>query len=166
MELYGNPPQFPDEDEEEEEKPKVVDEIIIKDKSKGKKVRIALHYTTEGIMWRWGCCAVDLLSGLLNHPPVRLQFSSDKHRGHPSSSADIPSLCFRCQSKAVAKAGSSKFQWDIMKSLGLNDKEIVKFADAEHWLEYFPPLAVKDLKRMGVKVQQIKSVGPLTVMDG
>lgn len=41
MELYGNPPQFPDEEEEEEkEKPKTSDEIIIKDKAKGKKVRI------------------------------------------------------------------------------------------------------------------------------
>ncbi|KAI5629092.1 leucine--tRNA ligase, cytoplasmic-like, partial [Silurus asotus] len=92
MELYGNPPQFPDEDEEEaEEKPKTSDEIIIKDKAKGKK------------------------------------------------------------SKAAAKAGSSKFQWDIMKSLGLKDEEIVKFSNAEHWLDYFPPLAVEDLKKMGVK---------------
>lgn len=97
MELYGYPPQFPDEEEEEEEKPKFADEIIIKDKSKGKK------------------------------------------------------------SKAVAKAGSSKFQWDIMKSLGLRDEEILKFADAEHWLEYFPPLAVKDLKKMGVKVDWRRS---------
>lgn len=39
-----------------------------------------------------------------------------------------------------------------MKSLGLKDEEIVKFSDAEHWLDYFPPLAVKDLKKMGVKV--------------
>lgn len=39
-----------------------------------------------------------------------------------------------------------------MRSLGLTDQEIVKFADAEHWLDYFPPLAVKDLKGMGVKV--------------
>lgn len=38
MELYGNPPQFPDEEEEEKEKPKSSDEIIIKDKAKGKKV--------------------------------------------------------------------------------------------------------------------------------
>lgn len=40
MELYGNPPQFPDEEEEEKEKPKSSDEIIIKDKAKGKKVCI------------------------------------------------------------------------------------------------------------------------------
>lgn len=41
MELYGNPPEFPDEEEEvEKEKPKTCDEIIIKDKAKGKKVRV------------------------------------------------------------------------------------------------------------------------------
>lgn len=56
------------------------------------------------------------------------------------------------QSKAVAKSGSAKFQWDIMKSLGLRDDEIVKFAEAEHWLDYFPPLAIEDLKKMGLKV--------------
>ncbi|XP_035480989.1 leucine--tRNA ligase, cytoplasmic [Scophthalmus maximus] len=98
MELYGNPPQFPDEEEEEEkEKPKTSDDIIIKDKAKGKK------------------------------------------------------------SKAVAKSGSATFQWDIMRSLGLNDQEIVRFANAEHWLDYFPPLAVKDLKQMGVKVDWRRS---------
>ncbi|XP_059208404.1 leucine--tRNA ligase, cytoplasmic [Centropristis striata] len=97
MELYGNPPQFPDEDEEEKEKPETSDEIIIKDKAKGKK------------------------------------------------------------SKAVAKSGSATFQWDIMRSLGLNDHDICRFANAEHWLEYFPPLAVKDLKMMGVKVDWRRS---------
>ncbi|XP_056587813.1 leucine--tRNA ligase, cytoplasmic-like [Triplophysa dalaica] len=97
MELYGFPPQFPDEDEEEEEKPKINDEIIIKDKAKGKK------------------------------------------------------------SKAVAKSGCSKFQWDIMRSLGLRDNEIGKFAEAEHWLDYFPPLAVEDLKKMGLKVDWRRS---------
>lgn len=41
MELYGNPPVFPEEDEEVEKKeaPKS-EEIIIKDKAKGKKVWI------------------------------------------------------------------------------------------------------------------------------
>ncbi|XP_077596288.1 leucine--tRNA ligase, cytoplasmic [Stigmatopora nigra] len=99
MEVYGNPPQFPEEEEEEEKKeqPKICDEIIIKDKAKGKK------------------------------------------------------------SKAVAKAGSSAFQWNIMRSLGLSDSDIVQFAKAEHWLEFFPPLAIKDLKMMGVKVDWRRS---------
>lgn len=52
----------------------------------------------------------------------------------------------------MAKTGTATFQWDIMRSLGLNDQEIAKFANAEHWLEYFPPLAVRDLTKMGVKV--------------
>lgn len=41
MELYGNPPVFPEEDEEVEKKeaPKS-EEIVIKDKAKGKKVWI------------------------------------------------------------------------------------------------------------------------------
>ncbi|KAL6098507.1 lars1 [Pungitius sinensis] len=98
MELYGNPPEFPDEEEEKEkEKPNTSDEFIIKDKAKGKK------------------------------------------------------------SKAAAKSGTATFQWDIMRSLGLKDKEISEFANAEHWLEYFPPLAVKDLKLMGVKVDWRRS---------
>uniref|UniRef100_A0A8D0NB56 Leucine--tRNA ligase, cytoplasmic n=1 Tax=Sus scrofa TaxID=9823 RepID=A0A8D0NB56_PIG len=97
IELYGCPPDFPDEEEEEEEINAKTEDIILKDKAKGKK------------------------------------------------------------SKASAKTGSSKYQWDIMKSLGLSDEEIVKFSEAEHWLEYFPPLAIQDLKRMGLKVDWRRS---------
>ncbi|EQB78143.1 hypothetical protein CB1_000597004 [Camelus ferus] len=97
IELYGCPPDFPDEEEEEEEINVKTEDIVIKDKAKGKK------------------------------------------------------------SKAAAKAGSSKYQWDIMKSLGLSDEEIVNFSEAEHWLDYFPPLAVQDLKRMGLKVDWRRS---------
>lgn len=52
----------------------------------------------------------------------------------------------------MAKAASAKYQWQIMQSLGLTDAEIEKFADAQHWLSYFPPLCVADLKKMGAKV--------------
>ncbi|XP_006148100.1 leucine--tRNA ligase, cytoplasmic isoform X1 [Tupaia chinensis] len=97
IELYGCPPDFPDEEEEEEENSVKTGDMIIKDKAKGKK------------------------------------------------------------SKAAAKTGSSKYQWSIMKSLGLSDEEIVKFSEAEYWLDYFPPLAVQDLKRMGLKVDWRRS---------
>ncbi|KAK6644321.1 Leucine--tRNA ligase, cytoplasmic [Polyplax serrata] len=56
------------------------------------------------------------------------------------------------KSKAMAKSDGIKYQWQIMQSLGLSDDEIKKFAEAEHWLNYFPELAVKDLKRIGVHV--------------
>ncbi|EFA02651.1 Leucine--tRNA ligase, cytoplasmic-like Protein [Tribolium castaneum] len=89
MEMFGYPPKFP---VEEEIKVEENDDVVIKDKSKGKK------------------------------------------------------------SKAVAKAGAAKYQWQIMYSLGLQDEEIKKFADADYWLDYFPPLAVQDLDRFGVYV--------------
>ena len=38
IELYGCPPDFPDEGEEEEEVSAKTEDIIIKDKAKGKKV--------------------------------------------------------------------------------------------------------------------------------
>nr|XP_004611285.1 unnamed protein product [Sorex araneus] len=97
IELYGCPPDFPEEEEEEEDTSVKTEDTVMKDKAKGKK------------------------------------------------------------SKAVAKAGSSKYQWCIMRSLGLSDEEIVKFSEAEHWLDYFPPLAIQDLKRMGLKVDWRRS---------
>lgn len=39
-----------------------------------------------------------------------------------------------------------------MQSLGLDHKEIKKFADAAYWLDYFPPRAVEDLKSIGLHV--------------
>lgn len=56
------------------------------------------------------------------------------------------------KSKQLAKNIAAKYQWQIMQSLGLPDEEIKKFADAQYWLEYFPPLAVQDLKNVGVHV--------------
>lgn len=57
------------------------------------------------------------------------------------------------QSKVLAKAGSSKWQWCIMQSLGMSDVEIPLFADPMHWLTYFPPHCIADLKMMGAKVR-------------
>ncbi|XP_068648083.1 leucine--tRNA ligase, cytoplasmic-like isoform X1 [Aristolochia californica] len=54
------------------------------------------------------------------------------------------------RSKAVAKSGGDKFQWQIMQSFGLSDSEIEKFQDPYHWLSYFPPLAKEDLKAFGL----------------
>ena len=56
------------------------------------------------------------------------------------------------KSKQVAKTGSAKYQWQIMYSLGLSDEEIKPFADAEYWLQFFPPLAKRDLMKLGLHV--------------
>ena len=52
----------------------------------------------------------------------------------------------------ASKSSGLRYQWQIMKLLGLNDAEIRLFADPKHWLEYFPSLANKDLRSMGLKV--------------
>ncbi|CAH8831751.1 unnamed protein product [Trichobilharzia szidati] len=61
------------------------------------------------------------------------------------------------KSKAVAKTGSVKYQWQIMQSLGLSDAEIVRFKEPRHWLSYFPSMAIKDLQKLGVKVDWRRS---------
>ena len=61
-------------------------------------------------------------------------------------------MSFYQQSKAKAKSGGLTYQWQIMKALGLEDEEIKRFADPAHWLSYFPPHCVSDLKSMGLKV--------------
>lgn len=42
-----------------------------------------------------------------------------------------------------------------MQMLGLKNEDIKKFADASYWLDYFPPLAVKDIKSVGLHVRHI-----------
>ncbi len=56
------------------------------------------------------------------------------------------------KSKAAAKAGTAKYQWQIMQSLGLKDEEICQFANADYWLDYFPPHCKADLQAMGLAV--------------
>lgn len=66
------------------------------------------------------------------------------------------------KSKAVAKTGSAKYQWQIMQSLGIPEEEIKEFANEQYWLEYFPPRAVADLKRMGLHVSFVVILDNLT----
>ncbi|OAY45047.1 leucine--tRNA ligase, cytoplasmic [Manihot esculenta] len=54
------------------------------------------------------------------------------------------------KSKAAAKSGGQMFQWEIMRSFGLSDSEISKFQDPYEWLRFFPPLAMEDLKALGL----------------
>ncbi|OZC06090.1 hypothetical protein X798_06927 [Onchocerca flexuosa] len=56
------------------------------------------------------------------------------------------------KSKAIAKTGTAKYQWQIMKMLGLDDSEIIKFTDASHWLDYFPQHCISDVQKMGLKI--------------
>ncbi|VDM17183.1 unnamed protein product [Hydatigera taeniaeformis] len=61
------------------------------------------------------------------------------------------------KSKAVAKTGGMKYQWQIMKSLGIPEVDIPKFTDPNYWLDYFPLLCMRDLQRLGLKADWRRS---------
>lgn len=61
------------------------------------------------------------------------------------------------KSKAVAKSGKAKYQWQIMEMSGISTSQIAEFQDPMHWLEFFPPLAMRDIKAMGCGVDWRRS---------
>ncbi|KAI2636056.1 leucyl-tRNA synthetase [Xylaria nigripes] len=61
------------------------------------------------------------------------------------------------KSKAAAKSGKAKYQFEIMLSLGIPVEEIHKFANPYHWLEVFPQHCEADLKRVGARVDWRRS---------
>ncbi|PVI05866.1 leucyl-tRNA synthetase [Periconia macrospinosa] len=54
--------------------------------------------------------------------------------------------------KAAAKTVKTKYQFQIMLAQGIPLEEIHKFADPYHWIEYFPPLARRDLTAFGARI--------------
>jgi len=65
----------------------------------------------------------------------------------------------KMKSKVAAKTGGVKYQWQIMKNMfaDMADDDIKKFSDPGHWLKYFPPQTMKDLKGLGLKVDWRRS---------
>ncbi|PWI74113.1 leucyl-tRNA synthetase [Purpureocillium lilacinum] len=61
------------------------------------------------------------------------------------------------KSKANAKTAKLKYQFQIMKSIGIPQEEIHLFADPQYWLEFFPPLAIRDLSNLGCRIDWRRS---------
>ncbi|KYK55273.1 leucyl-tRNA synthetase [Drechmeria coniospora] len=61
------------------------------------------------------------------------------------------------KSKANAKTAKLKYQFQIMKSIGIPQEEIHLFADPQYWLEFFPPLAMRDLANFGCRIDWRRS---------
>ncbi|ORY13571.1 hypothetical protein BCR34DRAFT_561745 [Clohesyomyces aquaticus] len=54
--------------------------------------------------------------------------------------------------KAAAKNVKTKYQFQIMLAQGIPVEEIHKFADPNHWIQFFPPLAKRDLTNFGARI--------------
>jgi leucyl-tRNA synthetase len=54
--------------------------------------------------------------------------------------------------KLNAKSTGLTYQFQILELVGVPRDEIKKFAEPQHWLTYFPPIAKTDLNAMGARV--------------
>ncbi|CAF1503556.1 unnamed protein product [Rotaria sordida] len=62
------------------------------------------------------------------------------------------------KSKAAANSDGKQYQWEIMRSLGIeDDNEIRRFTDPQYWISYFPLHIKRDLEMMGLKVDWRRS---------
>ncbi|UNI19942.1 Leucine--tRNA ligase [Purpureocillium takamizusanense] len=61
------------------------------------------------------------------------------------------------KSKANAKTAKLKYQFQIMKSIGIPREDIHLFADPQYWLKFFPPLAIRDLSSLGCRIDWRRS---------
>ncbi|OBA28001.1 hypothetical protein HANVADRAFT_22229 [Hanseniaspora valbyensis NRRL Y-1626] len=61
------------------------------------------------------------------------------------------------KSKAQAKQGRGKYQFEIMMQLGISREQVSKFADANYWLDYFPPLCQEDCDSFGARIDWRRS---------
>ena len=59
--------------------------------------------------------------------------------------------------KAAAKVVKMKYQFQIMHALKIPVGDIHKFADPQHWLDYFPPLCKRDLTNLGARIDWRRS---------
>lgn len=59
--------------------------------------------------------------------------------------------------KAAAKVVKMKYQFQIMRALGIPKEQIHLFADPAHWLEFFPPLCRRDLTNLGCRIDWRRS---------
>jgi len=48
-------------------------------------------------------------------------------------------------------------QWEILRAMGIPDREIPKFADPMHWIDVFPAATMEDLKALGAAVDWTRS---------
>ncbi|TLZ62223.1 MAG: leucine--tRNA ligase [Methanobacteriota archaeon] len=54
-------------------------------------------------------------------------------------------------------AQGDRLQLDILRKMGVRERDLKKFADPLHWIEVFPPATIEDLKALGAAVDWRRS---------
>lgn len=94
------------------------------------------------------CAAADRLKreiATYGNPPIFPEEDEEEQK----AAAAAQKAPTKKKKEAKKKSGQST-QWGIMREMGVPEDEIHKFQDALHWLNYFPPIAITDLKRFGL----------------
>ncbi|KAI0147646.1 leucyl-tRNA synthetase [Xylariaceae sp. FL1272] len=94
-----------------------------------------------------------------NQPaPDLQQLSLDKEPKEAGAAKTDMSKFAGSKSKAVAKTGNVKYQYEIMLSLGIPREEIHLFANPEHWGRVFPKKCEEDLRSIGARIDWRRSM--------
>lgn len=107
---------------------------------KGKRVCFPFGFHCTGMPIK--ACADKLKREIetFGNPPV-FPIEVEEEVGGAETSVDAANNVKK-KSKVAAKSSGKKYQWEIMKSMGVAEDEIPKFADAHYWLDFFPPHAM------------------------
>jgi leucyl-tRNA synthetase len=134
LDLYGNPPVFPDTDEVQPgdgpEDGSMVSERVVP------------------------VSPADVSVASLTTPPAVLPTNGSEPNSSPSPDKN-PARATK--GKLASKASRFKYQWEILKESGVPEDIIARFADPVAWLDYFPAQGVADLKRFGLKADWRRS---------
>jgi leucyl-tRNA synthetase len=74
----------------------------------------------------------------------------------PTTHEDVTKFTAK-KGKAASKVVKMKYQFQIMRAIGIPLEDIHLFADPQHWLEYFPPLCQRDLTNFGARIDWRRS---------
>lgn len=88
--------------------------------------------------------------------PAEEQEEEDKEPQEEVKREDVTKFTAK-KSKVASKQGRGKYQFEIMAQLGIPKEEVSKFADLKYWLEFFPPLAQRDVTALGSRVDWRRS---------
>ncbi|KPI89681.1 putative leucyl-tRNA synthetase [Leptomonas seymouri] len=84
-----------------------------------------------------------------NPPQFPPEVLESKANASVSPSANAPVGAHKSKR---GKTNAAKPQWLIMESMGIPPADIPKFTDPQHWIDYFSPLAMEDLRSLGCHI--------------
>lgn len=92
-----------------------------------------------------------------NYKEEEAEEKKDTGKAAPTTHEDVTKFTAK-KGKAAAKVVAMKYQFQIMRSLGIPLEEIHRFADPAYWLEFFPPLCRRDLTNFGARIDWRRSM--------